>query len=227
MEMQRDDKVTLRFLGRGLQALGWGLLAIVAVVLVIPAAWGAVALYRWFVRNLVFSDGTKASFEGRGGEIWLYFVIAAVLSFLPQFSQVFPEDQQLTVLVIFILLSIPINVAIGLKIFRWFISKIRLSCGTPLSFDGSYGGFLGWTVVLYLSFLTIIGWAWVGVAMLRWICRNIKGGEHELVFVGSGWGFLWRYVLMALGSIFIIPIPWLAVWLTRWFVRNSEIHRGP
>jgi len=52
---------------------------------------------RWFFRNLVFSDGTQASFEGRGGQVWFYFVIAAVLGFLPQLSQVFHEDQQLVV----------------------------------------------------------------------------------------------------------------------------------
>ena len=60
----------IEFTGTGFQALGWGLLAVLLSLFVIPAAWGAVALYRWFVRNLSFSDGTKASFEGRGGQVW-------------------------------------------------------------------------------------------------------------------------------------------------------------
>jgi hypothetical protein len=178
------------------------------------------------VRNLVFSDGTKASFEGRGGEIWFYFVIAAVLGFLPQLSNLLPEDQQLGAVLAIVLVLVPLSVAIWLKILRWIFSSIRLSCGTTLSFEGSYGGYLGWTALLFVSFFTIIGWAWVGIAMLRWIYRNVKGGEHQVVFVGSGWGFLWRYFLMALGCIFIIPIPWLVLWLTRWFIRHTEIHRA-
>jgi len=43
------------FTGTGFQALGWGLLAVLLSFLIIPAAWGAAALYRWFVRNLSFS----------------------------------------------------------------------------------------------------------------------------------------------------------------------------
>lgn len=57
----------IEFKGTGFQAIGWSLLYVLLALFVIPAAWGAVALYRWFVRNLSFSDGTRASFAGRGG----------------------------------------------------------------------------------------------------------------------------------------------------------------
>lgn len=77
----------IKFTGTGFQALGWGLLAVLLSLLVIPAAWGAVALYRWFVRNLSFSDGTQASFEGRGEQVWGYFAIAALLGYVPQLSR--------------------------------------------------------------------------------------------------------------------------------------------
>jgi hypothetical protein len=77
------------------------------------------------VRNLVFSDGTKASFEGRGGEIWFYFVIAAVLGFLPQLSNLLPEDQQLGAILAIMLVLVPVSVAIWLKILRWIFSSTR------------------------------------------------------------------------------------------------------
>lgn len=68
--MQYRDNVSIkqsrlfRFKGTGFQCLWWGLNAWAGALLIIPAAWGAVPLYQWFVRNLEFSDGTTASFEG-------------------------------------------------------------------------------------------------------------------------------------------------------------------
>ena len=123
------------------------------------------------------------------------------------------------------ILLLPISAAVWLKIIRWFISNIRLSCGTNLNFKGNYGPYLGWMLLITLSFFTIIGWAWASVAMLRWVCRNIEGGDNQLVFIGNGWGFLWRGFLAALASIFIIPAPWMAVWIVRWFSRNMLIRQ--
>lgn len=214
----------IKFKGTGLQALGWGLVAIVLSLLIIPAAWGAVALYRWFVRNLSFSDGTQASFIGRAGEVWGYFVIVMILGFVPQLSRAI-EDPTVSLFISIGLpiLLLPISAAIWLKIIHWSFSSIRLSCGTSLSFKGNYGPFLGWMLLVTLSVYTIIGWAWASVAMLRWVCRNIEGGDNQLVFTGNGWGFLWRGFIAALASIFIIPAPWMAVWIVRWFSQNMLI----
>lgn len=219
-----NEEKRIEFKGTGFQALGWGLLAWVLSSFVIPAAWGAVALYRWFVRNLSFSDGTQASFEGQGGQVWGYFVIVMLLGFVPQLSLAV-EDPAASFFVLWGLsiLLLPIYAAVALKIIRWFFSSIRLSCGTNLNFKGGYGPYLGWMLLVNLSFFTIIGWAWASVAMLRWVCRNIEGGDNQLVFIGNGWGLLWRSFLATLASIFIIPIPWMAVWIVRWFSRNMLI----
>ncbi len=220
------EKIGIKFKGTGFQALGWGLLAGVLSLLVIPAAWGAVVLWRWFVRNLSFSDGTEASFEGRGGEIWGYYVIAMLFVFVPQlFRAVEDPAASLFVWIGLPILLLPISAAVWLKIIRWFFSSIRLSCGTSLSFKGNYGPYLGWTLLVILSVYTIIGWAWASVAMLRWVCRNIEGGSNHLVFIGNGWGLLWRCFVAALASIFIIPAPWMAVWIVRWFSRNMLIRQ--
>ena len=45
---------------------------------------------------------------------------------------------------------------------------------------------------LRISVITIIGWAWVYAAQMRWICRNIEGTRREIVFNGTGLEFLWR-----------------------------------
>lgn len=224
-EVPKEER-RIEFTGTGFQALGWGLLCFLLSLLIIPAAWGAAALYRWFIKNLSFSDGTKASFEGRGGQIWILFAIAILLGFLPQLSRMV-DNPTLALLVLFGLpiLLLPISVAIWLKIIRWFFCNIRLSCGTNLSFKGKYLSLFGWHVLLFLSCFTIIGWAWVSVAMLRWLCRNIEAGQNYLDFIGSGWGLLWRFFLAFLASILIIPIPWVWLWIVRWITVNMLIRK--
>jgi len=218
------ERRRIEFTGTGFQALGWGLLAVLLSLLIIPAAWGAVALYRWFVRNLSFSDGTKASFEGRGGQVWGYFVIGMLLGFVPELSRAVEDPAaSLFVSIGLPILLLPISAAIWLRIVRWFFSSIRLSCGTNLNFKGNYGPYLGWMLLVSLSVYTIIGWAWASVAMLRWVCRNIEAGQNQLEFHGSGWGLLWRCFLAGLASILIIPIPWVWLRVVRWVTGNMLI----
>ncbi|MDO9062260.1 MAG: hypothetical protein Q7U92_24995, partial [Bradyrhizobium sp.] len=85
----------------------------------------------------------------------------------------------------------------------------------------------GWQILATLSFITNIGWAWVGTAWTRWICRNVEGTEREIVFNGSGLSFLWRTIVFAIGCAFIIPIPWVIHWFAQWFVSQFElVERG-
>ena len=225
--MDTIEEGRIRFTGTGFQALCWGLLAVLLSLLVIPAAWGAVSLYSWFVRNLSFSDGTRASFEGRGGQVWGYFSIGTLLGFAPQLSRTV-EDPTVSLFVLLGLpiLLLPISAAIWLKILRWFFSSIKMSGGTILNFKGKYGPYLGWMLLVSLSVYTIIGWAWALAAMLRWVCSNIEAGQNRLEFVGSGWGLLWRFFLASLASILIIPIPWVWLWVLRWVTGNMLIKRG-
>ena len=212
-----------RFKGTGLQYLWWRLVAGVSALFIIPAAWGAVPLYRWFVRNLEFSDGSTASFEGRGKDVWYYFIGVGLLEIVIPllFNAIVGPKADL-----FVFIGLPFAiVAIWLQIMRWFFSKIKLSCGTNMKFCGRYWPFLGWSMLVMYSVITIIGWAWASVAMLRWVCRNLEAGPHRLVFTGSGWSLLWRGILAALASCFIIPIPWMEVWIIRWFARNMVIEQ--
>ena len=219
-----SNETRVEFKGTGMQALGWGIVAISLSIFILPAAWGAVILYRWFVKNLSFSDGTRATFEGRGIQVWGYFVIAVLLGFLPMLSRSMkdPIASMLSFWALY-LLAIAVIVAVYLKILRWFISNIRLSCGTELSFEGSYLQYLGWMMLITVSVFTVIGWAWAAVAMLRWLLRNIKGGDHQVIFLGNGWGLLWRSVLASLASFFVIPTPWVSVWMVKWIAGNISI----
>ena len=70
------------------------------------------------------------------------------------------------------------------------------SNGQPvgLSFTGSVLGYIGWNLLFAISIITIIGWAWVYVAQIRWFCRNIQGTRRQIIFKGTGLQFLWRAV---------------------------------
>jgi len=226
--VSEGQAVSVEFNGSGFAALGWGLVAAAANVLIVPAAWGAVAVYRWLARNLHFSDGTRVSFEGRGHEVWGYYAIAALLGLAPQLSRA--ADDPGAVLFISIglpLLLLPITAAVWVEIIRWAVRSVKLSCGTPLSFQGTYSGYLGWSLLVSLSVYTIIGWAWAVVGAVNWLCRNVAAGDHRLSFERSGWGVLWRTFVGALACGFVIPIPWIIAWLLRWWVGGLRIDSTP
>jgi len=206
--------INVGFLGTGLQALGNGLLAGILIILIIPYGWGVSLLSNWYVNNLSFSDGRTATFTGRGSQIWYYIFLMLLTSLL----NVIP--------IIGGIIGWLVYIRIQLALVRWFFGHIDLSTGQSLLFLGRYWPFVGWYLLFAVSFLTIIGWAWVASAGMRWLCRNVNLGEEHLEFAGTGVEFLWRGIVAVLGSIFIITIPWLAVWYLRWITSNIFIVPG-
>src|SRR5260370_17501100 len=101
---------------------------------------------------------------------------------------------------------------------KWLVAN-GASNGRPLGlgFSGSYWGYLGWNILALVSIITIIGWAWVYTAQIRWMCRHVEGTRREIVFNAPGLEFLWPSLLTALACLFIIPIPWL----TRRFILSQ------
>ena len=76
---------------------------------------------------------------------------------------------------------------------RWFARESRLErAAARISFTGSFWAYLGWILLSAISVITIIGWAWVYVARMRWICRNIDGTQRESSSTATGLEFLWR-----------------------------------
>lgn len=125
------------------------------------------------------------------------------------------------------LVSIGTIVATWLFI-RWQVANIA-SNGQPLglSFSGSVWAYIGYNLLLAISFITIIGWAWVYAAQARWFCRNVQGTRRMVVFKGAGLEILWRLIVVSLASSLIIPIPWMFRWMMQWFLSQTElVNRG-
>lgn len=189
---------------------GWMLLLGIGNVLIIPSPWTSTGYFRFLVRHLALPDGRKLTFAGQAGDIWFVFI---ALALLPMIGLI-PFAGLLTFL---------LTAALNVRVLKWLCARTDTAeGGLRLSFGGGYWANIGWYVLLLLSCITIIGWAWVVVAWMRWVCRNVHG-TIGFGFAGSGPAVLGRTLLLWLLCILIIPIPWALRWYANWFLSQVTV----
>jgi hypothetical protein len=181
------------------------LMFVVSAILIVPLPWILVRNLRWLASVTHVPGRSVLSFTGQAGPIlpWYFggIVLVIALRFVPLGN----------------LIAIPVEIGIGWLGLKWFLANLATEDGPlDLSFKGSFWGYLGWGVLSSLSFITIVGWAWVQTAQIRWICQNIQGTHREIVYKATGLEYLWRGVVVFFGCIFIIPIPWVMRWFMQW-----------
>lgn len=219
----------------------WGLfgrclLISIGELLIVPFPWTIAIFYRFMCRHVTLPDGKRLEFTGRGEEIWYVMLLPALgWAFMAYMVPVLVASEDPAALmqgplsdlvdvfniVLFILVSV-----LAIAVFRWFCTHVKSQDGAlSLGFQGGFLAFIGWYILFVLSFLTIIGWAWVLKFWVRWFCRNVQG-TLAFDFVGSGFSVLWRVVVAYLVCIFIIPIPWMLRWLTSWFISQVSVQPG-
>jgi hypothetical protein len=192
--------------------LGRGLLYVIGVFLIIPAPWVATAFYRWFVSRIQVPGRGNLYFTGQVGDIWWVFVLMGLANYIGVYDNRFQ------------LIGNVAEAVLSWLVLRWVLGNLATSGQKlPTSFDGNIWAFIGWNILLAISFITIIGWAWVSTAWTRWICRNITGTRREVVFNASGLDVLWRTLVMAIGCVFVIPIPWVIRWYAQWYVSQFAL----
>ena len=211
----------LQFAGNALPLFGRWLFTVLASMLVVPAPWVAAWFSRWFVDHTEADDGAQIRFEGQGGEIWLPVMLLMLLNLAGNAPWPLPPD--LTTSAPFLLL--PIHALLFLFVLRWVVAGLRWN-GGRLLFAGTYWPYLGYNLLYLVSIVTIIGWAWVLAAWLRWQCRQVEGGA-TFAFHGRGLEILWRCVVAIPACLLVIPIPWMMVWLTRWFMSQVSVEETP
>jgi hypothetical protein len=192
------------------------------LITVIPTPWVVCWYTNWLVSNVHVPGRPNLSFTGRPGTIalwyfgWIVIVIIIEVIATQADSQAFSNVANIVQLVLYWLFL------------KYLIANLA-SNGQPLglAFSGSFWGYFGWNLLLGLSILTIVGWAWVYPPYMRWIYRNIQGTRRQITFKGTGLEVLWRMIVAALGSMLIIPIPWVSRWMMRWFASQTElVERG-
>lgn len=193
----------------------------IGAILVIPAPWAIVWYLNWIVSCVHVPGRPNLSFTGRALTIAPWFFGAIILD-IAAYMLSDEQSQALTNLVSLVWL------ALYWLFIRWFVANLA-SNGQPLglSFSGSFWAYFGWNILAALSIITIIGWAWVYTAMMRWICRKIQGTRRQINFKGTGLQYLWRAIVTVIASAFVIPIPWVVRWLLRWHASQTElVERG-
>jgi len=190
---------------------------LISFALIIPLPWALLMYCRWMVSCVRVPQRPNLGFTGRAADL-MWFYAAALLYIAAEWTQSPALNFAVSVA----------QLALYWLLIKWFIANLS-SDGQPLGlrFAGSFWGFLGWCLLVVVSVVTIIGWAWVYTAQLRWICGRIEGTRREVVFIGTGIEFLWRSIVLMLGCLFIIPIPWLYRWFNCWLASQiALVDRG-
>jgi GYF domain 2 len=192
--------------------LGRFLLLTIGYLLVIPAPWTGTSFYRWMASRTEVPERPNFAFTGQPGDIWYVFVATGLMYYVGAYDNTLQ------------LIDIPVSAFLSWILVRWLAGNLSSNGERlPIAFNGSAVTFIGWQLLMYVSFITIIGWAWVMTAWMRWICRNISGTRREVVFNGTGLEVLWRTLLFAICCVFIIPIPWVLRWYNRWYVSQFAL----
>jgi GYF domain 2 len=193
--------------------LGWATLFVVGEFLVVLMPWTAVYFYRYVTERIRVPGRPNLSFTGQPLDIWYVFMGIGVLAYAGLADNSFLQ-----------LAGFVGQAFLGWMVLRWVISKLA-SNGEPLPirFEGNAVVYFGWYLFMVVAAISIIGWAWVLTAWMRWICRNIHGTRREVIFTASGLQVLWRTFVFSFGCAFIIPIPWVVRWYTQWYVSQFAL----
>jgi hypothetical protein len=209
-----------------LPLFGWLLLAIVGQMLIVPAPWTLTWFYRFLCRNVSLPNGRRLRFTGWPGDIWYAPIGIGLLPLLPAAAHLSlgmkGYDDPATLILLELAIMV-VNWGLALVIVHWFVANVQ-SEDRRMSpeFVGSLMAFIGWQLLLILSFFTVIGWAWVASAFTRWLCRNVRGNA-VFDFTGSGLSILWRTLVFLLLCQFILPIPWMLRWLANWYASRITV----
>jgi hypothetical protein len=199
---------------------GWEVvLWMAAIMLAVAGAWIFEGACRRFCRALRFGDGDAADFSGRGDQAlgwWILWVLAGR-------DWSFRGGERVVLGGALYLLGIWATV----NVMRWFAAHVELSSGRRFAFQGTFRELLGWHILMVLSIVTIVGWAWVAAAFYRWAAENTRAKDAVLVFHGAGPEVLWRTLAAILFCCPIVTIPWAWLWYTRWLVRSVTMEPRP
>lgn len=197
----------------------WGLfgrwlLMVVGQVLIVPSPWTTTNFYRFVASHVALPGGFALRFTGRPEEIW---PVVAGIGLLTWVQQVPNGLVRLTAtLLTWVLLGL---------VLRWICARLEAEDGSlRIAFTGSVLAYAGWHLLLILSLVTVIGWAWILKAFLEWICSRITG-THVFRFEATGLAVLGHTLVLIVLCAFIVPIPWAMQWYASWLISRISIAR--
>jgi hypothetical protein len=199
----------------GILEFTWrAIVMLIGMCLVIPVPWVFVWYTKWIVSCVKVPGRPNLSFSGNAMTLVPWFFGFIVLAIVVAFIGIQSLNTALYI----------VQIVLYWLLLKWMVANLA-SNGQPLglSFTGSVWAYIGWNLLFAISIITIVGWAWVAAAQLRWMGRNVQGTRREIIFRGSGLGILWRGIVAVILSSFIIPIPWVYRWMMNWFASQTEL----
>ena len=195
---------------------------IIGLIFIIPTPWVVVWYNKWMVSNVHVPGRPNLSFTGTAMTVAIYYFGFIALAIVISIFVAFTGSEFLSNLIYVA------QIVLYWLFLKWLVANIASNGQSlGLSFSGSVWAYAGWSILAVISVITIIGWAWVYTAMMRWVCRNIQGTRREVVFTGTGLEMLWRTIVAFIGFVFIIPIPWVYRWMFQWLASQTKlVERG-
>jgi uncharacterized membrane protein YjgN (DUF898 family) len=237
-DVAQRHEVSLRFEGLGLDLFGWWVLWILTMIAVaIPEAWRKRAVYRWLTRNTKASDGSTFGFQGVPKEIWFWFPLQGILSIVRTEVDITGLKWLLGIL------GAILTLWVEWRVLKWYAEGILVRERISFAFSGGTWRYIGWQLLSMASTVSIVGWAWVSVAIQRWIYRHMLSNDVELRFDGAPTELLrlgllniglptaivaltWWQLRPAFWPIVVVGtffLPWLVIPILRWYIRNTTL----
>jgi hypothetical protein len=190
---------------------------------VIPVPWVISWFTGWLAGEVRASNGETFRFSGTAANVWKIIALY-VLVYAVAFGTGLARDENDGPFWIYFpsLLSHLVMLALGWMFTRWTINHLELN-GRQWRFDGSVWGFIGWNLLVSVSILTIIGWAWAMAGFYDWIASHVRDAGGDLRFLGAGHQVLWRTIVLVPFCIPIVTIPWAIKWYYDWLVSQLEL----
>ncbi len=199
------------------ELLGRTLLVAVGHILIVPSPWTSTSFYRFLCEHIALPDGRRLKFTGQPGDIWYVFIALSAVGWIHPILDHSGLSRS------FGLAMTVATWALMVPVIQWFCANVKPDDGRlSLAYNGGYWAYIGWNILLIVSFVTIVGWAWVLKFMMRWLCRNVHG-TICFDFTATGLDILWRTVVFLLASVLVIPIPWAMQWYANWVVSRISV----
>jgi hypothetical protein len=221
--VQSEPPIRFTFEADALEFFLRGLLTALSFPFVIPVPWTLAWYWKWIAEQVRAGHGEYLRFWGAAANAW-QIVLLYVLLFATSIGLSLLRSEGESNLTLFagdIVIQL-FSIALGWVFTKWFLDHVELR-GRRWRFDGSVWVFVGWNLLLYLSFLTIIGWAWVLAGMYNWILSRLQNAGGTLQFVGGGHQVLWRTIAMMLFCLPIVTLPWAIRWYYAWVISQVQL----
>ena len=149
---------------------------VIGLIVIIPTPWVVVWYNKWMVSNVHVPGRPNLTFTGTAMTVAIYYfgfiAFAIVLAIFAAFT-----GSELLGNLIYV-----VQIVLYWLFLKWLVANLASNGQSlGLSFSGSVWAYVGWSILAVISVITIVGWAWVYTAMMRWICSNIQGTRREVV----------------------------------------------